>query len=66
MKIIKNIDWEGIARLVLDSDRPYRSNKAITKIVKVSYPECGITEKDIKEIRLTGESWIRKSQDIRS
>jgi len=52
MKIINNTDWEGIARLVLDSDRPYRSNGTIIKIVTVKYPKCGITEKDVKEIRL--------------
>ena len=56
MKPIKNSDWEGIRRLVLDSDRPYRSNETIIKFVKEKYPECGITEKDVKEIRLGGES----------
>jgi hypothetical protein len=61
VKIMKNTDWEGIAKLVLDSDRAYRSNKTITKIVKEKYPECGITEKDVKEIKLRGESWVRNT-----
>ena len=62
MKTIENTDWEGIGRLVLDSDRPYRSNETIIKIVKEKYPECRITEKIVEEIRLGGESWIRRMQ----
>ena len=58
MKILQNTDWEGIARLVLDSDRTYRSKEKILRIAKQKYPGSSITEKDVEEILREGESWI--------